>query len=163
MVWTRHSDCDSGDAGTGHVTQDKPLSSLCERRLGSEQLLTRNVLCARQRLRGTGSRGGDLEWYRQQVIKRFLMKLRVYLGFAAHHKREMRILNRVLTWRFSEAECAEMITHERDTRHVDLLFRDCGLEHAKNTFACAFLPTDQARSFKKPTHEKHAGRWCSRR
>ena len=31
------------------------------------------------------------------------MKLRGYLGFAAHHEREVRVLNRVITWRSSEA------------------------------------------------------------
>ena len=59
------------------------------------------------------------------------MRLRGYLGLAAHHKREMRIMNRVLTWR-SEARRDEMITHEGDLRHVDLLLRDHGLEHGKS-------------------------------
>ena len=31
------------------------------------------------------------------------MKLRRYLGLAAHHEREMRVLNCVITWRSSEA------------------------------------------------------------
>ena len=38
----------------------------------------------------------------------------------------------VLTWRSSEAGSAEMITYERDPRHVDLLLRDCGLVHGKS-------------------------------
>ena len=54
----------------------------------------------------------DLEWYRQLVSQRFILKLRVYLGPAAYHKREMRILNRVLTWRSSEAGRDEMITRK---------------------------------------------------
>ena len=33
----------------------------------------------------------------------------VELGPAAHHKHEMRVLNRVLTWRSAEAGRAEMI------------------------------------------------------
>ena len=41
---------------------------------------------------GLGAEVG-LEWYRQQVSKRFIMKLRGDLGPAGHHKREMRILN----------------------------------------------------------------------
>ena len=69
----------------------------------------------------------DVEWYRQQVSKRFIMKLRGYLGPAAHHKREMCIQNRVFIWRSSEAGSAEMITYEGDLRHVDILLRDYGL------------------------------------
>ena len=75
----------------------------------------------------------DVAWYRQQVSKRFIMKFRGYLGPAAHHKRGMRILNRVFTRTSSEAGRAEMITHEGDPRHVDLLFlRDYGLEDGKS-------------------------------
>ena len=40
------------------------------------------------------------------------MKLSGYLSFAAYHKREMRVLNRVLIWISSEVGRAEMITYE---------------------------------------------------
>ena len=47
--------------------------------------------------RGAGTGQVDLEWYRQQVSKWFIMKLSGYLGLPAHHERDVRILNRVLT------------------------------------------------------------------
>ena len=81
------------------------------------------------------------------------MKLCGYLGPAAHHKREMRILNHVLTWRSSETGRAEKITYEGDPRHVDLLLRGHGLEHGKSqekksTFR-ASLPSQK---LQEPTH-----------
>ena len=100
----------------------------------------------------------------RKFIKRFIMTLRGNLGLAAHHSREMRILNRVLTWRSSEAGRAERITCEEDPRHENLLLRDYGVEPgksrvktvpwdtpaflAKNPRSGAYLPADQARSFK---------------
>ena len=106
----------------------------------------------------------DHEWYRQEVSKRFIMTLRANLGPGAHHSREMRILNRVLTWRSSEAGRAERITYEEDPRHENFLLRDYGVEPrksrgktvpwdtpaflAKNPRSGAYLPADQARSFK---------------
>ena len=76
----------------------------------------------------------DLEWYRTQVSKRFIMKLRGYLGPSSRHKQEMRILNRVLTWRVADASRnePEMLTYEADQRHADLLVGDYGLEMGKS-------------------------------
>ena len=103
-----------------------------------------------------------LEWFRQQVSKKLIMKLGGYLGFAARAKREMRILNRVFTWRSSEAGRAEVISYEGDPRHVDLSLRDHSLDGksrgktvpwdkpaflAKSPLAGAYLPADKARSF----------------
>ena len=70
----------------------------------------------------------DHEWYRQEVIKRFIMTRRGNFGLAAHHSREMRILNRVLTWRPSEAGRAGRITYEEDPRHENILLREYGVE-----------------------------------
>ena len=143
----------------------------CARRYRSEQLLTKSALLVRPPKQETHSDANvrlgarvDHEWYRQEVIKRFIMTLRGNLGLAAHHSREMRILNRVLTWRSSEAGRAGRITYEEDPRHENLLLRDYGVEPgksrgktvprdtpaflAKNPRSGAHLPADQARSFK---------------
>ena len=40
------------------------------------------------------------------------MKLRGYLGLAAHHEREVRVFNRVITWRSSEAgDALSLVDH----------------------------------------------------
>ena len=145
LAWTRHTSCDSRDAGTGHVTQDTSLRVGSAKRYRSEQLLTRSGLqCVYRNKRRRmwycvhsddyvrlGARV-DHEWYRLEVIKRFIMTLRGNLGPAAHHSREMRILNRVLTWRSSEAGRAERITCEEDPRNENLLLRDYGVEPGKS-------------------------------
>ena len=66
-----------------------------------------------------------LEWCRQQVSKRFIKKLHGYLGPAALHEHEMRVLTRVLTWRSSEAGRAVHIWgpwrfkhHQNSTRRL---------------------------------------------
>ena len=76
----------------------------------------------------------DLEWYRKEVSQRFIIKRTGYLGPAAHHKLEITILNRVLTWRVADAAkgLGEMITYEADQRHADILMRDYGLEPGKS-------------------------------
>ena len=101
----------------------------------------------------------DLEWCTQQVSKRVNMKLRGFQGLEAHHKHEMRIMNRVLTWRLSEAGRAEMIC----TKEVQDTWTSCcvtmvwsavragGRQYLGTSplsFARAYLPADQARSLK---------------
>ena len=91
------------------------------------------------------------------------MKLRGCLELAAHQKREMRILNRVLTCKASEAGRVDMITYEYDPRHATLLVPDYGVHGrsrgktvrwdrqgflAKNRLQGAYLPADQTRTFK---------------
>ena len=76
----------------------------------------------------------DLEWYRKEVSKRFIIKLRGYLGQSAHHERKIRILNRMLTWRVADAakDVGKMVTYEADQRHADLLMRGYHPEPGKN-------------------------------
>ena len=68
------------------------------------------------------------------MSKRFIIKLRGYLGQSAHHERKIRILNRMLTGRVVDAakDVGKMITYEADQRHADLLMRDYGPEPGKN-------------------------------
>ena len=178
LAWTRHTACDSRDAGTGHVTRDtKPSSWQCEtiskgttshkertprastetRDDGCGTVCTVTTTCVWEH--GWTMRGTD-----RKFIKRFIMTLRGNLGLAAHHSREMRILNRVLTWRSSEAGRAER-SHTRktcDTRTsccVTMAWSpgraggktvpwDTPAFLAKNPRSGAYLPGDQARSFK---------------
>ena len=48
-----------------------------------------------------------------------------YLGPAAHHKKEIRVLNRTLRW------TSGGITYEPDQRHAELIVKEMGMEGAK--------------------------------
>ena len=65
-------------------------------------------------------------------MKRFVNNFRGFFVSAANHKREMRILSRVLTWRIAEARCTVRITYDGDPRHIDHLLLDCDLERQKS-------------------------------
>ena len=99
------------------MTQDKRGSFLCETNSTTSHMERTHRASTDTRLDGCGTLcRGDFEWYRQQVSKMLIIKVSGYLGLAAHHKREMRILSRVLTWIPSEAGRAEMITYEGNPR-----------------------------------------------
>ena len=60
----------------------------------------------------------DLEWARQQMEKSFLVKVIGRLGGDKQDVRELRVLNRVLSWR------SEGIQLEADPRHQEILISE---------------------------------------
>ena len=65
----------------------------------------------------------DLEWYRKEVSKRFIIKLRGYLGPNAHHKMEIRILNGACIWKFRYRQrIEEMVTSEAGQWHANISY-----------------------------------------
>ena len=123
------------------------------------------ALCMATTTVGLGS-DLDLEWRCRQVSQQFIVKLRGYLGSGANRKKEIRILNRVLTWRVADSPLgeSEMIAYEADQRLADILIRDYGLEPGeskgrlapwnkpsffqKHPLAGPHLSTDDARRFR---------------
>ena len=67
----------------------------------------------------------DLLWFKNQLLKRFLIKDRGILGPDKHDLKEIRLLNRIIAWEDSG------IRYEADQRHAEILIKALGLEHAK--------------------------------
>ncbi len=66
----------------------------------------------------------NLKWLRVKLKEEFEMKTEV-LGPKQHHQRQVRILNRVVSW--SE----EGLQYEADQRHAEIMVEQLGLEKAK--------------------------------
>ena len=66
----------------------------------------------------------DLAWLQAQFKKRFEVKVQI-LGPGPGQEREVRILNRIITWTDGGLE------YEPDQRHAEMVVRDLGLENAK--------------------------------
>ena len=73
------------------------------------------------------SAGDDeqLKWLQQELETEYALKLRALLGPDPTDDKEVRILNRVVTW--SESG----LTYEADSRHAEIIIRDLGLTKAK--------------------------------
>ena len=69
--------------------------------------------------------GLGVEGYKAKLSERFIIKDRGILGADGLH--EIRILNRVITYHPATPGCLEMLTHEADQRHADLLMAAYGL------------------------------------
>ena len=123
--WISSSLCETISKGTTSHKERTPRASTETRDDGCGTVCTVTTTCVWEH--GWTMRGTD-----RKFIKRFIMTLRGNVGLAAHHSREMRILNRVLTWRSSEARRAGRITCEEDPRHENLLLRDYGVEFGKS-------------------------------
>ena len=67
----------------------------------------------------------DLLWFKEQLLKRFLIKDRGILGPDKHDLKEIRLLNRIIAWEDSG------IRYEADQRHAEILIKALGLENAK--------------------------------
>ena len=63
-------------------------------------------------------------WFRQEIQKRYEVKLRGCIGSDKKDLKEMSILNRVIEW------TSEGIIYEADQRHADIIIRDLGLEQS---------------------------------
>jgi len=66
----------------------------------------------------------DLDWFWKEISTAFESKHRGRLGPGPHDLKEMRILNRAVTW------TKEGLTYEADQRHVEICLRDVNLENA---------------------------------
>ncbi len=69
-------------------------------------------------------READLMWLDAQLKAEFETKTEV-LGPGQRHQRQLRVLNRVLTWTASGIQC------EADQRHAEILVRELGMDKAK--------------------------------
>ena len=87
---------------------------------------------------GLGVRA-DLEGYKAKLSERFIIKDRGILS--ADGLREIRFLNRFLTYHPAKPRCPEMLTYEADQRHADLLMAAYGLNVSSN---CKAIPWDKA-------------------
>ena len=64
----------------------------------------------------------QLDWFWREMQERFECKRRGRIGPGKEDKKEMRILNRIVSW------TEEGIEYEGDQRHVEICMRDLGLE-----------------------------------
>ena len=81
----------------------------------------------------------DLEWARQQMEKSFLVKVIVRLRGDKQDMRELRVLNRVLSWR------SEGIQLEADPRHQEILISELEAGRAWAQHAWCEEPTEKRR------------------
>ena len=72
-----------------------------------------------------GSEVADLHWFRSVLENAFLIKTDV-LGPDNGQKKQIRMLNRLLTW-----EDGRGITLEADTRHVETIIGDLKVKDSK--------------------------------
>ena len=66
----------------------------------------------------------DLDWFWNQISTKFQSKHRGRIGPEASDTKEIRILNRIVTW------TPAGITYEADQRHVEICLREVGLEES---------------------------------
>ncbi len=69
-------------------------------------------------------RESDLRWFEKRMASEFEIKTDV-LGPGPGHKRQLRVLNRIIEWK------GHGITYEADQRHAEIVIRELGLEQAK--------------------------------
>ena len=68
----------------------------------------------------------DLDWFREEIAKKFEVKFRARLGPGKRDDKSVRILNRIVSWG------SDGITYEADQRHAELIIRDVGLDPKSN-------------------------------
>lgn len=68
---------------------------------------------------------GDLWWLHDELVTKYLVKMRGILGPDRGDSKEVVVLNRVLAWRDG------VFKYEADPRHVEIMLRDMGLEECK--------------------------------
>ena len=64
----------------------------------------------------------ELDWFRDNLQKRFEVKIRGRLGPYVNDDKSVRILNRIVTWNESS------IQYEADQRHAEIIVRRSGLK-----------------------------------
>lgn len=79
----------------------------------------------------------DLDWFWEEIQKRFQCKHRGRLGPGKEDQKEIRILNRIITW------TSQGIEYEGDQRHVEIAMQRAGI-------------TSDSREVKIPVEKKKA-------
>ena len=64
----------------------------------------------------------QLDWFKGEIGKRFECKYRGRIGPGRKDNKEMRILNRIVTW------TEEGLQYEGDQRHVEIAMKEMGLD-----------------------------------
>jgi len=64
----------------------------------------------------------QLDWYREQVTRRFESKVKGRIGPASGDEKSMRVLNRLVHW------TSEGIEYEADQRHAELIIQELNLK-----------------------------------
>merc|ERR1712074_124440 len=76
----------------------------------------------------------QLDWFREQIARRFEVKFRGRLGPTEKDDRAIRILNRVVTW------TSEGIEYEADQRHAEIIVEHLGLSRSsKSVSRCSTM------------------------
>ena len=75
--------------------------------------------------------GNELEgdWFRDNIQKRFEVKIRGRLGPDVNDDKSVRILNRIVTWK------EDGIHYEADQRHAEIIVRQLGLKDSSNSLS----------------------------
>ena len=68
----------------------------------------------------------QLDWFREEIAKRFEVKFRARLGPGKNDDKAVRLLNRVIEWTETG------IQYEADQRHAELIIKDMGLSGSSN-------------------------------
>ena len=89
---------------------------------------------------GLGERA-DLEQFYKDLQATFIVKHRGILGPGTNDKKQMRILNRVVTYNQGLNGEPDCITYEADQRHIDFLAADFGIKVGGKSVA---TPLDKA-------------------
>ena len=67
----------------------------------------------------------DVKWFVDELSKVFELKLKGIIGPGDNDQKQMRVLNRVITWD------SRGITYEADQRHAEIIIKTLGLEDSK--------------------------------
>ena len=68
-----------------------------------------------------------LDWFREQIIKRFEVKFKARLGPDSHDDKKVRVLNRIIEW-----ENGVGIKYEADQRHAEIIVEAAGLQNSNS-------------------------------
>ena len=93
-----------------------------------------------------------MDWFRQQIAKRYEVKFRARLGPNREDDHAVRILNRIVTW------TSEGIEYEPDPKHVDTIIKDLKLEGSKSvsTPGCNEVEGDEDVEVRKKVHPQES-------
>ena len=83
-----------------------------------------------------------LSSYLDALRQRFIIKVRAILGPEPGHDKEVRMLNRVITYRVGTHGKPDVVTYEADQRHADLLTKAYGLNASSKKKATPWSKPD---------------------
>ena len=95
----------------------------------------------------------SLDWFWKNIQERFDCKHRGRLGPGKEDAKEIRILNRIVSW------TKEGIEYEGDQRHVEICLRQLGLEKDSRTLStpCESKAEIEEENLDEKEHTKHRG------